>query len=147
MKKLAIFLTVFFINIHVSASHLMGGELIVHNDQVGNYEILLTLYRDTLGIPMPVNKTIEIYSSSGNLVTTIVATLDPSAYHPVFGIQNGSVLPFFPYGVEVYFFTASFPCFIPGDYRQLGASAAEMHPSKTLSTLLLMTCCYSVTLL
>jgi len=116
MKKLAIALTVLFINVQISASHLMGGELIVHNDQVGNYEILLTLYRDTLGIPMPVNKTINIYNSSGTQVTSIVATLDSTAYHPVFGIQNGSVLPFFPYGVEVYFFTASFPCFIPGDY-------------------------------
>ena len=39
-----------------------------------------------------------------------------NAFHPVFGLQNGSVLPFFPYGVEVYFFTASFQCAIPGEY-------------------------------
>ena len=94
----------------------MGGELIVQNDQPGDYDILLTLYRDTLGIPMQTTQNIEIYNSSGSVVTTIACNLDPNAFHPVFGLQNGSVLPFFPYGVEVYFFTASFQCAIPGEY-------------------------------
>ena len=95
----------------------MGGELIVQNDQPGDYEILLTLYRDTLGIPMQTTQNIEIYNSSGSVVTTISCNLDLNAFHPVFGLQNGSVLPFFPYGVEVYFFTASFQCSIPGEYK------------------------------
>ena len=94
----------------------MGGELIVQNDQPGDYEILLTLYRDTLGIPMQTTQNIEIYNSSGSVVTTIACNLDLNAFHPVFGLQNGSVLPFFPYGVEVYFYTASFQCAIPGEY-------------------------------
>lgn len=94
----------------------MGGELIVQNDQPGDYEILLTLYRDTLGIPMQQTQNIVIYDSNGFPFTTIACNLDPNAFHPVFGLQNGSVLPFFPYGVEVYFFSASFQCTIPGEY-------------------------------
>ena len=94
----------------------MGGELIVQNDQPGDYEILLTLYRDTLGIPMQTTQNIVIYDSNGFPFTTIACNLDPNAFHPVFGLQNGSVLPFFPYGVEVYFFSASFQCTIPGEY-------------------------------
>ena len=85
-----------------------GGRAYVQNDQPGDYEILLTLYRDTLGIPMQTTQNIEIYNSSGSVVTTISCNLDLNAFHPVFGLQNGSVLPFFPYGVEVYFFTAVF---------------------------------------
>ena len=116
MKRLFTLLIVFLFSLNVNATHLMGGELIVQNDQPGDYEILLTLYRDTLGIPMQQTQNISIYNSSGSTVTTIACTLDTSAYHPVFGLQNGSVLPFFPYGVEVYFFTASFQCSLPGEY-------------------------------
>ena len=116
MKRLFTLLIVFLFSLNVNATHLMGGELIVQNDQPGNYEILLTLYRDTLGIPMQQTQNISIYNSSGSTVTTIACNLDTSAFHPVFGLQNGSVLPFFPYGVEVYFFTASFQCSLPGEY-------------------------------
>ena len=116
MKRVTILLFTFLICSNINATHLMGGELIVQNDQPGDYEILLTLYRDTLGIPMQTTQNIEIYNSSGSVVTTIACNLDLNAFHPVFGLQNGSVLPFFPYGVEVYFFTASFQCAIPGEY-------------------------------
>ena len=116
MKRFTILLFTFLICSNINATHLMGGELIVQNDQPGDYEILLTLYRDTLGIPMQTTQNIEIYNSSGSVVTTIACNLDLNAFHPVFGLQNGSVLPFFPYGVEVYFFTASFQCAIPGEY-------------------------------
>ena len=116
MKRFTTLLFTFLICLNINATHLMGGELIVQNDQPGDYEILLTLYRDTLGIPMQTTQNIEIYNSSGSVVTTITCNLDLNAFHPVFGLQNGSVLPFFPYGVEVYFFTASFQCAIPGEY-------------------------------
>ena len=117
MKRFITLLFTFLICLNINATHLMGGELIVQNDQPGDYEILLTLYRDTLGIPMQTTQNIEIYNSSGSVVTTISCNLDLNAFHPVFGLQNGSVLPFFPYGVEVYFFTASFQCSIPGEYK------------------------------
>ena len=116
MKSFTTLLVTILMCSNINATHLMGGELIVQNDQPGDYEILLTLYRDTLGIPMQTTQNIEIYNSSGSVVTTIACNLDLNAFHPVFGLQNGSVLPFFPYGVEVYFFTASFQCAIPGEY-------------------------------
>ena len=43
----------------------MGGEIVVQNDQVGNYEILLTLYRDITGINLPNVQTLEVYDSNG----------------------------------------------------------------------------------
>lgn len=116
MKKLFILLAFIFLNFQIFATHLMGGEIIVHNDQLGQHEVLLTLYRDITGIPMQNSQDISIYNSSGNVVFTVTANLDTSAYHPIFGIQNGSALPFFPYGVEIYFFSASFQCPIPGEY-------------------------------
>ena len=116
MKSFTTLLVTILMCSNINATHLMGGELIVQNDQPGDYEILLTLYRDILGIPMQTTQNIEIYNSSGSVVTTIACNLDLNAFHPVFGLQNGSVLPFFPYGVEVYFFTASFQCAIPGEY-------------------------------
>ena len=97
MKRFTILLFTFLMCSNINATHLMGGELIVQNDQPGDYDILLTLYRDTLGIPMQTTQNIEIYNSSGGVVTTITCNLDPNAFHPVFGLQNGSVLPFFPY--------------------------------------------------
>ncbi len=116
MKRFTILLFTVLICSNINATHLMGGELIVQNDQPGDYEILLTLYRDTLGIPMQQTQNIVIYDSNGFPFTTITCNLDLNAFHPVFGLQNGSVLPFFPYGVEVYFFSASFQCTIPGEY-------------------------------
>ena len=116
MKSFTTLLVTILMCSNINATHLMGGELIVQNDQPGDYEILLTLYRDILGIPMQTTQNIEIYNSSGSVVTTIACNLDLNAFHPVFGLQNGSVLPFFPYGVEVYFFTASFQCAVPGEY-------------------------------
>jgi hypothetical protein len=116
MKKLFTILAIIFLNFQIFATHLMGGEIIVHNDQLGQHEVLLTLYRDITGIPMQNNQDISIYNSSGSVAFTITANLDTSAYHPIFGIQNGSTLPFFPYGVEIYFFSFSFQCPIPGEY-------------------------------
>ena len=70
----------------------MGGEIVVQNDQVGQYEILLTLYRDVTGIILNNNQTLNVYDSSGNQVTTIVSSLDSTVFHPVFGISNTSFI-------------------------------------------------------
>ena len=75
MKRFTTLLFTFLICLNINATHLMGGELIVQNDQPGDYEILLTLYRDTLGIPMQTTQNIEIYNSSGSVVTTILVIL------------------------------------------------------------------------
>ena len=106
MKKIFTLLTIVFLNFQMFATHLMGGEIVVQHDQGSNYEVLLTLYRDTLGIPIQANQDFIIYDANGNQVLTATSNLDPLSMHPVFGLQNGSVLPMFPYGVEVYHFSA-----------------------------------------
>ncbi len=83
---------------------------------MGNYEILLTLYRDVSGILLNSNQTLKVFDAAGNQVSTIVSNLDSSAFHPVFGIPNMSLLPNNSYGIDIYFYSAIFPCFIPGDY-------------------------------
>ena len=116
MKNVFLIIFTLLISFSGRSSHLMGGEIVVQNDQVGNYEILLTLYRDVSGILLNNDQTLNIFDSAGNQVSTIVATLDSSAFHPVFGITNMSLLPNNSYGTDIYFYSAIFPCFIPGNY-------------------------------
>ena len=116
MKNLSLIFLILLISFSGRCSHLMGGEIVVQNDQVGNYEILLTLYRDVSGILLNSNQTLKVFDAAGNQVSTIVSNLDSSAFHPVFGIPNISLLPNSSYGIDIYFYSAIFPCFIPGDY-------------------------------
>ena len=116
MKNLFLVIFILLISFSGRCSHLMGGEIVVQNDQAGNYEILLTLYRDVSGILLNNNQTLNVFDAAGNQVSTIVSTLDSSAFHPVFGILNMSLLPNNSYGTDIYFYSANFPCFIPGDY-------------------------------
>ena len=90
MKNILIISLILFSSLSARSSHLMGGEIVVQNDQVGQYEILLTLYRDVTGILLNNNQTLNVYDSSGNQVTTIVSSLDSTVFHPVFGISNTS---------------------------------------------------------
>ena len=98
------------------STHLMGGEIVAQHDGGNDYSILLTLYRDTLGIPMSPTQDFTVYDASGSPIITIVSALDFTAYHPVFGVQQGAALPFFPYGVEIYFYTSTIPLPGPGEY-------------------------------
>jgi len=116
MKNLSLIFLILLISFSGRCSHLMGGEIVVQNDQVGNYEIILTLYRDVSGILLNSNQTLKVFDAGGNQVSTIVSNLDSSIFHPVFGIPNMSLLPNNSYGTEICFYSAIFPCFIPGDY-------------------------------
>ena len=116
MKNLTLLILTILISFSGRCTHLMGGEIVVQNDQVGNYEILLTLYRDVTGVLLNSNQTLNVYDSGGNQVSTIISSLDSSAFHPVFGIPNMSLLPNNFYGTEIYFYSAIFQCFIPGNY-------------------------------
>ena len=117
MKKyIGLFFILLCFGYSIRGSHLMGGEIVVQNDQVGNHEILLTLYRDITGIALPNTQTLNVFDSGGNIVSTIISNLDSTAHHPVFGIPNGSLLPNNFYSTEIYFYSAFFPCFIPGNY-------------------------------
>ena len=86
MKNLSLIFLILLISFSGRCSHLMGGEIVVQNDQVGNYEILLTLYRDVSGILLNSNQTLKVFDAAGNQVSTIVSSLDSSIFHPVFGI-------------------------------------------------------------
>ena len=73
MKNLSLIFLILLISFSGRCSHLMGGEIVVQNDQVGNYEIILTLYRDVSGILLNSNQTLKVFDAGGNQVSTIVS--------------------------------------------------------------------------
>jgi len=117
MKKTLLFFGFIYCFVFTGHStHLMGGEIVAQHDGGNDYTILLTLYRDTLGIPMSSTQDFTVYDASGSPIITIVSALDPTAFHPVFGMPQGGLLPFYPYGVEVYFFMSTITLPGPGEY-------------------------------
>jgi len=70
MKKLLLILLLCILGIQTQASHLMGGQITSKNIGGLTYEITLTLYRDTLGIPMSATQIIAYTDSTGNYVNT-----------------------------------------------------------------------------
>ena len=85
------------------ATHLMGGEIVAQQISGYQYQILMTVYRDTAGIPMQTTAQFYITDSAGSNVTTLTTPYD--------SVISGNTLPMYPYGVEVYFFidTITFP--------------------------------------
>ena len=65
MKKLILLFAFVFTTIQMQASHLMGGQMTSKNIGGLTYEVTLTLYRDTLGIPMYQTETINYLDSNG----------------------------------------------------------------------------------
>ena len=98
------------------STHLMGGEIVVLNDSQNSYYVLLTLYRDTLGIPISNTQDFTVTDDQGNTVSTLTSTLDLTANHPVFGTSQGQLMTMFPYGVEIYFYAVSLSLPNPGEY-------------------------------
>lgn len=103
MKKLLLpFLFCLHYALPVQATHLMGGDITVQD--LGNGQHLLTLitYRDTVGIPMQTAATFNITGPNGISMTRT------TAYD---SIISGNLLPMYPYGVELYFYsdTITFP--------------------------------------
>jgi hypothetical protein len=69
MKKLLLVLLVLLsvlFTLQTQASHLMGGQITSRNLGGLYYEVTLTLYRDSLGIPMGTQQIITYTDSSGN---------------------------------------------------------------------------------
>ena len=116
MKTLltTLFLSIF--SFSALSTHIMGGEIIAENNGGNDYNVLLTIYRDTVGIPTDVNQNFSVFDDMGNNIMNFSMTMDPSANHPIFGFQNGSLLPFFPYGVEIYFFSKTITLPGTGEY-------------------------------
>ncbi len=78
------------------ATHLMGGEITARQLTGADYEVTLTTYRDTFGIPMATSVIFELKGVAGNLIGTYTQPQDTT---------SGALLAGYPYGVEVYTFT------------------------------------------
>jgi len=99
-------------SLQTQASHLMGGQITSKNIGGLTYEVTLTLYRDTLGIPMYPTEDIYYQDSLGS--STIA--LHTLSYTNVISIGNG---------VEKYEYidTITFP--VSGRYRAWTANCCR----------------------
>ncbi len=82
--------------IPVYATHLMGGDITLQDLGNQEYQVNLVTYRDTIGIPMAATADIHFDGPNGASFTITV---------PYDSVISGNLLPMYPYGVEVYFFT------------------------------------------
>ncbi len=84
------------------ATHLMGGEITVAELPNGQHLVNLIVYRDTIGIPMQNLATFDFQGPNGWSMSRTV---------PYDSVISGNLLPMYPYGVEVYWFsdTVTFP--------------------------------------
>ena len=109
MKKLlTTFLTV-LISLSTFASHLMGGQIVATNLGGYDYEIKLTAYRDTIGIPMATTAMFEISMDSAGVnlpIYFLTVPADSMSGGLVMGVSAA-------YGVEVYTYTDTVT--LPGD--------------------------------
>lgn len=97
MKRLLIYLSlVFFAGPALQATHLMGGEITARQIGALSYEITLTTYRDTVGIPMQSQAVFRLRDSLGNSLFTSSTGQDT--------VLSGGLLQGIPYGVEIYKF-------------------------------------------
>jgi hypothetical protein len=85
MKTLLTTLFVSFFSLSALSTHIMGGEIIAENNGGNNYNVLLTIYRDTIGIPTDVNQDFTVYDVNGNSIMNFSISMDPNANHPIFG--------------------------------------------------------------
>ncbi len=121
MKKLLFCMLLGAAAFGAKATHLMGGDLIVTNVGPNQFEVRLTEYRDTLGIPLYTQETVDIYSYDA---TTNAYTLDTSLQIAHNVALSTSLIPSFPYGVEigVYNDTITLPA---GQYRMVMSSCCR----------------------
>ena len=78
------------------ATHLMGGEITVQDLGNQEFQVNLIVYRDTLGIPMATTAFINFDGPNGASFSISI---------PYDSVISGNLLPMYPYGVEVYYFT------------------------------------------
>ncbi len=89
------------------ATHLMGGELTAKHIGAYDYQVTLTTYRDTLGIPMQSTAFFDVLDTAG---ATLLTSSAP------YTVGSGTLLPLFPYGVEKYVFVDTITVPGPGAY-------------------------------
>ena len=109
MKKLITTLLVVLLSLSTFASHLMGGQIVATNLGGYEYEIKLTAYRDTMGIPMATSAMFEINMDSAGVmipINLLTVPADSMSGGLVMGVSAA-------YGVEVYTYTDTIT--LPGD--------------------------------
>jgi hypothetical protein len=109
MKKLITTLLIVLVSLSTFASHLMGGQIVATNLGGYDYEIKLTAYRDTIGIPMATSAMFEINMDSAGVmipINLLTVPADSMSGGLVMGVSAA-------YGVEVYTYTDTIT--LPGD--------------------------------
>lgn len=102
MKKFYLLLLIGLMGLQAKATHLMGGEILIHDLNNGQHLVTMLVYRDTIGIPMANLATFNFNGPNGQSFSTTT---------PYDSIISGNLLPMYPYGVEIYLFidTVTFP--------------------------------------
>lgn len=95
MKNYYLSLILALFSLQASATHLMGGEILIHDLNNGQHVITMLVYRDTIGIPMDLTATFNFSGPNGQSFFTT------TSYD---SIISGNLLPMYPYGVEIYLF-------------------------------------------
>lgn len=114
MRRLLIIFFLALIANTARATHLMGGDLVATSDTSGTYTLTLTLYRDTLGIPLATSEIIDLYIYDA--VNNVYVSAGASLTAPLDPVLSTALLPSFPYGVEVGVYTTTVTL-TPGKYR------------------------------
>lgn len=106
-KSLLVCLIALFGIPQMKATHLMGGEITVQQIANNTYVAAMLLYRDTTGINAPFSATLKL-ELNGAVVQTLAA--------PTVSSISGTILPQYPYGVEVHLYVDTFVVSTPGSY-------------------------------
>jgi hypothetical protein len=114
MKRLLLLIMLAFsLPFAVKATHLMGGDMVVHQDSANSVTLTISLYRDTSGVPLGTSETMQLFSydsATGNYLLMSTWSIPRNM------ALSTLLLPSFPYGVEVGVYTAQIPL-APGQYR------------------------------
>ncbi len=112
-KSVLLFCLLGIISITAKASHLMGGDITLYNDSGTNYTLTLQLYRDINGIPLATYAIVDVFTYdaiSGQYLHDSTINISENT------ALSTSLLPFFPYNVEVGVYTYSL-ALTPGKYQ------------------------------
>ena len=110
MKKLMTLVFALAMAASTYATHLMGGQIVATNIGGYDYQIELTAYRDTIGVPMGLVAAFNVFEqdTSGGWISLFSSSVN-------YDTTSGSLMPAVVsvYGVEVYTFIDTIT--MPGD--------------------------------
>lgn len=126
MKKLILLFAVLGIAlVPAKATHLMGSQIVSTHISGYTYQIKLTTYRDTLGIPMATSADFHI-NGIGNAFNTTISTGQDA--------NSGNLMPLYPYGVEIYYFTDTVTFPDTGTYEITWSNCCRNHAILNMTT-------------